>query len=265
MPSRAAIALLAAAAVAGVFILSRSKVSHDFTNPNASLDDGQRQNDAFALARWRMVEDQLRARDIVDPSVLQAMGQVPRERFVPDSAKRSAYEDHPLPIGLGQTISQPYIVALMTQLARPTRNDRALEVGVGSGYQTAILAMLCKHVYGLEILEPLADAAAERLADLGHTNVTVRCANGYQGWPEHAPFDVILVTAAPEQVPQALIDQLAPGGRLVIPVGSYDYAQELLLIEKRPDGSLHRRNIAPVRFVPMTGESGRTGTRDNTR
>ena len=166
-----------------------------------------------------------------------------------------AYEDHPLPIGFGQTISQPYIVALMAQLARPSPEDRGLEVGVGSGYEAAVLAGLCKHVYGIEILDALATAAGQRLAALGYTNVSVRCGDGYQGWPEEAPFDVVLVGAAPDHVPPPLIDQLAPGGRLVIPVGGYN--QELLLIEKRLDGGLQRSRVAPVQFVPMTGEASK--------
>jgi protein-L-isoaspartate(D-aspartate) O-methyltransferase len=202
-----------------------------------------------------MVDEQLRSRDITDPRVLEAMGQVARERFAPPEMESQAYDDYPLPIGLGQTISQPYVVALMTQLAQPTAASRALEVGVGSGYQAAILANLCKEVYGIEILQPLADGARARLAALGYKNVTVRCGDGYRGWPEHAPFDVILVTAAPDHVPQPLLEQLAPGGRLVIPVGRG--LQDLLVIEKRPDGSLDRRSVAPVQFVPMTGEAER--------
>jgi len=200
-----------------------------------------------------MVEEQLRARDITDQRVLAAMARVPRHQFVPRELWKQAYEDHPLPIGLGQTISQPYIVALMTQLARPTPECRALEVGLGSGYQAAVLAELCKEVYGIEILEPLATAAAKRLSKLGYKNITVRYGDGYQGWPEHAPFDIILVTAAPDHVPQPLIDQLAPGGRLVIPVGRY--YQDLLLLEKQADGSIREENVAPVQFVPMTGEA----------
>ncbi len=198
-----------------------------------------------------MVEDQLRLRDITDPKVLCAMGRVPRHRFVPAEMRSQAYDDHPLPIGLGQTISQPYIVALMTQLARPTPESRALDVGSGSGYQAAILAEVCRHVYGLEIHRPLAEAAAERLAGLGYANVTICWGDGSQGWPEHAPFDVILVAAAPAEVPQALLEQLAPGGRLVIPVGRH--FQELLLIQKRSDGALDHAAIAPVQFVRMTG------------
>ena len=211
------------------------------------------EDDPFAPARRQMVREQLWRRDIRDPNVLRVMGRVPRHRFVPAGERGRAYEDYPLPIGLNQTISQPYIVALMTQLARPTAESRALEVGAGSGYQTAVLAELCKEVYGIEILQTLADGACERLAALGYKNVTLRCGDGYRGWPEHAPFEVILVTAAPDHIPQPLLDQLAPGGRLVIPVGRG--FQELLLIEKRPDGSITRQNVAPVQFVPMTGEA----------
>jgi len=261
MAHATALALLVVAMIGGAMMFFRSNVFQDFVNseppPDAGGDEqaGRGKDDPFAAARQQMVEEQLRGRDITDSRVLEAMGWVARERFVPVALKRHAYEDHPLPIGLGQTISQPYIVALMTQLARPTPNDRALEVGVGSGYQAAILAGLCKQVYGIEILDPLATAARQRLAALGYTNVTVRCGDGYQGWPEEAPFDVILVSAAPDHVPQPLVDQLAPGGRLVIPVGSY--SQELVLIEKWSDGSLHRSSVAPVQFVPMTGEAGK--------
>jgi protein-L-isoaspartate(D-aspartate) O-methyltransferase len=263
LPNGTALALPAVALIGGAMMFSWSNVFHNFANsdlpPDASRDEpaDQRRDALFAAARHEMVEEQLRGRDIVDPRVLEVMGRVARERFVPVATRRHAYDDHPLPIGLGQTISQPYIVALMTQLADPKPDDRALEVGVGSGYQAAVLAELCKQVYGIEILEPLATAATERLAKLGYKNVAVRCGDGYQGWPEHAPFDVILVTAAPDHVPQPLIDQLAFGGRLVIPVGSY--YQELLLVEKRPDGAIHRSSIAPVRFVPMTGESEEPG------
>ena len=205
-----------------------------------------------------MVEHQLRHRDITDARVLEAVGRVARDRFVPAESRHQAYKDHPLPIGLDQTISQPYIVALMTQLVRPAPDSRALDVGVGSGYQTAILAELCREVYGVEILEPLAVAAQGRLAALGYRNVALRCGDGYQGWPEQAPFDVIVVSAAPEHIPQPLLDQLAPGGRLVIPVGRY--SQELLLIEKQSDGSLLRTPVAPVQFVPMTGEAAKPTT-----
>jgi len=207
----------------------------------------------LAEARRRMVERQLRSRDIADARVLGAMGRVPRHRFVAREFQDEAYDDHPLPIGHGQTISQPYIVALMTQLAKPLAGCRALDIGTGSGYQAAILAELCKEVYGIEIVVPLADEARKRLADLGYKNVTVRSGDGYRGWPEHAPFDVIIVAAAPEHVPQPLVDQLAPGGRLVLPVGGYP--QHLNLIEKLKDGTVRRKSVAPVMFVPMTGEA----------
>ncbi len=218
---------------------------------NASSAGGE---DSCAADRRRMVEEQLRRRDVTDARVLEVMGHLARERFVPDALRHEAYDDHPLPIGLDQTISQPYIVALVAQLVRPTAECRALEVGVGSGYQAAVLAELCREVYGVEIHQSLAASARGRLAALGYENVVVRQGDGYRGWPEHAPFDIIVVSAAPDHVPQPLIEQLARGGRLAIPVGDRG-SQELLLIEKRPDGSLHCVQIAPVQFVPMTGEA----------
>lgn len=207
----------------------------------------------FVEARRRMVAEQLRRRDVTDPKVLEAMGRVPRQCFVPKELLGEAYTDSALPIEKRQTISQPYIVALMTQIAQPTPKSRALEIGTGSGYQAAVLAELCKHVYSIEIHESLADTAKKRLDELGYKNITVRHGDGYQGWKEHAPFDLILVTAAPDHVPKALVEQLAVGGRMVIPVGGY--YQELLLLEKQQDGSVRRRSIAPVLFVPMTGEA----------
>ncbi len=181
------------------------------------------------------------------------MGRVPRQVFVLRGFQGSAYEDGPLPIGHGQTISQPYIVALMTQLVRPKPESKALDIGTGSGYQAAVLGELCKEVYSIEIVKPLADEARERLAELGYKNVTVRHGDGYNGWPEQAPFDVIIVAASPPGGPQALIDQLGPGGRLVIPVGRF--YQELVLIERNEDGRIRRRTVAAVAFVPMTGEA----------
>jgi len=205
-----------------------------------------------ARARERMVRQQIAARGIRDERVLAAMREIPRHRFVPESQRAAAYGDHPLPIGEGQTISQPYIVALMTELVAPTASDRALEVGTGSGYQAAVLSRLVEHVYTVEIVEPLARSAARTLTDLGYENVTVRAGDGYAGWPEHAPFDIIVVTAAPDHLPQPLIDQLAPGGRMVVPVGPPGAVQSLELIEKGAGNEVSRRSITPVRFVPLT-------------
>jgi len=210
--------------------------------------------DDVALRR-DMVERQLAGRDIDDRRVLDAMRTVPRHRFVPADLAAHAYRDGPLPIGHDQTISQPYIVALMTQLARPSPDDRVLEVGTGSGYQAAVLALLAKEVYSIEIVAPLAEEAQRRLRELGYDNVVVKAGDGYAGWPEHAPFDAIVVTAAPERIPGPLLDQLKPGGRLVIPVGAVHAAQELRVVEKRADGSLHERSVSLVRFVPLTGDA----------
>ncbi len=209
-----------------------------------------------ARKRLVMVQEQLAGRDITDERLLNAMRQVKRHLFVPEEWRDLAYADTALPIGHGQTISQPYIVALMTQLGQPGEKACVLDVGTGSGYQAAVLAELAKHVYSVEIICPLADAARERLQSLGYDNVEVRCGDGYGGWPEHAPFDVIIVAAAPEQIPQPLIDQLAPGGRLVIPVGQY-LLQELVVIEKQADGGVKKRSVAPVAFVPMTRDKKR--------
>jgi protein-L-isoaspartate(D-aspartate) O-methyltransferase len=208
---------------------------------------------AFVRQRRRMVRQDLHDRGITAERVLQAMGRVPRQRFVPDQLRQHAYEDHPLPIGHGQTISQPYIVALMTQLAEPTPQSRALDIGTGSGYQAAVLGEICAEVYGIEIVEPLANQARQRLASLGYDHVTVRTGDGYGGWPAKAPFDVIIVAAAPDHVPQPLIDQLAPGGKLVIPVGRL--FQQLMVVERDRDGEVHYQEKVPVRFVPMTGKA----------
>ncbi|MFH1807847.1 MAG: protein-L-isoaspartate(D-aspartate) O-methyltransferase [Pseudomonadota bacterium] len=199
--------------------------------------------------RLDMVARQLRSRDIQDPRVLDAMERVPRHCFVSPTLEREAYDDRPLPLGQGQTISQPYIVALTTQLARPTASARVLDVGTGSGYQAAVLGELVAEVYSVELLQALAGAAVQRLARLGYGNVTVACADGYQGWLEHAPYDLIVGAAAPLEIPRALIDQLAPGGRLVLPVGGAD--QELVVVEKRQDGSSRMSHGVAVRFVPM--------------
>jgi protein-L-isoaspartate(D-aspartate) O-methyltransferase len=209
---------------------------------------------AQLAARCAMVEGQLVARGIKDPRVLEAMSRVPRHAFVPPHLQAEAYADYPLPIGLQQTISQPYIVALMTELAHPMPTDRALDIGTGSGYQAAILSQLVKQVYSLEIHPKLAEAARDRLRGLGYANIEVQLGNGYQGWSEHAPYDLIIVAAAPPRVPPALIEQLASGGRLILPVGeSY---QELTVVEKTADGQLRYTQIAPVMFVPMTEPEG---------
>ncbi len=189
-----------------------------------------------------------------DAAVIKALRDVERHRFVPPGERRYAYENRPLPIGHGQTISQPYIVALMTDLVAPAADDVVLEVGTGSGYQAAILAEIVGHVYSIEIIEPLYESATGRLAMLGYDNVTTRLGDGYYGWAEHAPFDAIVVTAAASHVPPPLIEQLKPGGRLVIPVGGRFMTQQLLLIEKTDDGEIITRQIAAVRFVPLTGE-----------
>lgn len=203
--------------------------------------------------RERMVARDIAARGISDARILDAMRSVPRHRFVDARQAHAAYGDHPLPIGAGQTISQPYIVAHMTELARPQPDDRVLEVGTGSGYQAAVLSPLVAHVYTIEIVPELAERAARVLGRLGYGNVTVRQGDGWAGWSGQAPFDVIVVTAAPDQVPPALVEQLAPGGRMVIPVGPVHAVQALRLIEKLDSGQLRDRRVAPVRFVPMTG------------
>ena len=202
-------------------------------------------------ARQRMVDEQLAGRDITDEAVLSAMRRVPRHRFVAPEQQRFAYADHPLPIGFGATISQPYVVARMTQLAQVRPGDRVLDVGTGSGYQAAVLAELGAEVYSVEIVPELAGSAAALLRELGYTRVQVRTGDGYAGWPERAPFAAILVAAAAPALPRPLTDQLAVGGRLVIPVGRD--VQDLMILEKRPGGALHTEHVMPVRFVPMTG------------
>jgi len=203
--------------------------------------------------RQRMVQEQLMSRGVRDERVLAAMNKVPREEFVPQDSRAASYTDQPLPIGYGQTISQPYIVAFMTEQLRPKPSDRVLEVGTGSGYQAAILAELVAEVYSVEIVEPLAKNAEATLQRLGCKNVHVKIGDGYKGWPETAPFDAIIVTCAPDKVPQPLIDQLKDGGRMVIPVGDR-FAQELYLLEKK-NGQLKQSATLPVRFVPMAGEA----------
>lgn len=207
--------------------------------------------DSFALQREAMVDHQLRARGIEAPAVLEAMREVPRHRFVPPPMRHLAYSDQPLPIASDQTISQPYIVAYMTEAADISPNEKVLEIGTGSGYQAAVLGEIAREVYTIEIIPELAEQARRTLAELRYENVHTRTGNGYLGWPEQAPFDAIVVTAAPEAVPQALVDQLATGGRMIVPVGTT--LQEMMIIERTPGGIVERRTI-PVRFVPMTGE-----------
>ena len=209
--------------------------------------------DALMASRHRMVDTDIQRRGVTNPAVLQVMREVPRHEFVLPQYRRQAYVDSPLPIDAGQTISQPFIVAAMTEAVDPQPTDVVLEIGTGSGYQAAVLSPLVKHVYTIEIVEELARSAEAKLERLGYENVTVRHGNGFLGWPEAAPFDCIVVTAAPEEVPQPLIDQLKPGGRLVIPVGPVRETQQLLLLTKDQEGEVHRRMMMPVRFVPMTG------------
>jgi protein-L-isoaspartate(D-aspartate) O-methyltransferase len=195
-------------------------------------------------------------RPVLSGAVMAAMGRVPRHRFVPVSQGAFAYDNRPLPIGEGQTISQPFVVALMTDLLDPKAGDIVLEVGTGSGYQAAVLAELVTKVYTIEIVEPLARRATHLLEQLGYRNIEVRVGDGYNGWPESAPFDSIIVTAAPAKVPKRLVDQLKPGGRMVIPAGGPSDEQQLLIVEKRPDGTTTTRRTLPVRFVPLTRDRG---------
>lgn len=212
------------------------------------------QDDPFAKARDRMVEKDLKGRDITDPTVLKVMGKVQRHLFVATSQQKLAYNDHPLPIAEGQTISQPYIVALMTQVLKIKPGEKVLEIGTGSGYQAAVLAEITDKVYSIEIRKGLAEEAAARLKNLGYKDVKVKNADGYFGWEEHAPFDAIIVTAAANHIPPPLIKQLKDGGRLVIPLGSTTYYQTLTLVTKIKGDDLRVEHITSVAFVPMTGE-----------
>jgi protein-L-isoaspartate(D-aspartate) O-methyltransferase len=225
---------------------------NDYKNKEAEMKPEESPADIYAEERERMVEQQIEARGVRDKLVLAAMRKVPRHLFVPQNWKDQAYTDGPLPIGEGQTISQPYIVALMTELLNLKGGEKILEIGTGSGYQAAVLAEIAKEVYTIEIICPLAERAESTLKELGYDNITVRCADGYQGWKEHAPFDGVIVTAAPDHIPQPLVDQLKAGGRLVIPVG--DVFQELMVVTKTDSGT-KKMKVIPVRFVPMTGEA----------
>jgi len=215
-------------------------------------------NEDYTAMREDMVERQLKApgRDITDERVLDAMSKVPRHVFVPPAFQNQAYQDSPLPIGHGQTISQPYIVAFMTEILKPEPEHKVLEIGTGSGYQAAVLSPLVKEVYTIEIIEELAETAKNALAHHGFDNVHVRAGDGYLGWPEKAPFDAIIVTCSPDDIPEPLIDQLAEGGRMIIPVGAG--VQELVLLTKK-DGKIERQAVLPVRFVPMTGKAQEKG------
>ena len=208
------------------------------------------QVDKYSAARNKMVDDQIKARGITNPDVIGAMRKVPRHLFVPDEYVEDAYGDFPLPISHGQTISQPYIVAYMTEVAGPSKKKKALEIGTGSGYQAAILAETTGSVYSIEIIPELAAEATATLKELGYDNILVRAGDGYNGWPEHAPFDLILVTAAADRIPEPLIDQLADGGRLVIPVGRPGATQELKLLTKKR-GKVEVERLIYVRFVPF--------------
>lgn len=205
--------------------------------------------DAYQRERNRMVADQIEARGVRGAAVLEAIRSVPRHLFVPPALAKSAYKDHPLPIGHEQTISQPYIVAFMTQLLDVKRDSVVLEIGTGSGYQAAVLSLLARTVYTIELIPELARSAVQRLRELGYSNVVVRTGDGYAGWPEKAPFDRIILTAAPPEIPQALIDQLKRGGKLVAPVGRF--SQTLVLLTKHADGTVERKSVLPVAFVPM--------------
>lgn len=226
---------------------------------HASDDTGRhtaRREARFAELRTKMVDEQIARRGVTDSAVLDAMRAVPRHRFVPDRYLSEAYADYPLPIGDEQTVSQPFVVAVMTEAVGLSPGDTVLEIGTGSGYQTAVLAEIADHVYTIEIVETLGQDAASTLAALGYRNVDVKIGDGYRGWPEHAPFDVIIVTAAPDHIPPPLVDQLAIGGRMVLPLGAYN--QSLVVVMKTSDG-LRREERFGVRFVPMTGEAQSAG------
>jgi len=204
-----------------------------------------------------MVRDQIAGRGIKNPEVLKAMRETPRELFMPSAVRTLAYEDRPAPIGYGQTISQPYIVAFMTEMLDIKKDHRVLEIGTGSGYQAAILSSVAKEVYTIEIVPRLSKSASETLNRMGYQNVIVREGDGYKGWPEKAPFDRIILTAAPTKLPQALTDQLKPGGKLLAPIGDRTSAQELILVEKSADGKITSRPVLPVQFVPMVKSGDR--------
>lgn len=231
-----------------LFLLSTLPACTEAKPPAAGND--------LAAQRRTMVDTQIEARGISDPATLEAMRTVPRHEFLPLRLRQEAYADYPLPIGHGQTISQPYIVAFMTEAIRPQPGEKILEIGAGSGYQAAILAQMGADVYTIEIVEPLAEMARQTLERLGYRNARVMHGDGYRGWPEHAPFDAIVVTCAPDKIPTDLVAQLKDGGRMIIPVGG-GMDQELVLLRKQGD-KIEKQSVLPVRFVPMTGEAQKT-------
>jgi len=218
-----------------------------------SQQQGKPAQDTYTQKRYQMVKHQIQWRGIADKLVLKAMREVPRHLFVPDYLKDRAYADFPLPIGQGQTISQPYIVAFMTEALELKGGEKVLEIGTGSGYQAAVLAEIAKQVYTIEIVPTLGRRSDKLLKKLGYENIHVKIGDGYRGWSEHAPYDAVIVTAAPGHIPQPLVDQLKGGGRMIIPVG--DLYQKLILITKQADGTVNKKSVLPVRFVPMTGEA----------
>ena len=236
-----------------IFAIMLGSGSFCMQHPDVSKKSDDNDTDKLSKRREIMVKTQIQARGVKDLRVLDAMQNTPRHEFVPESERKYAYDDNPLPIGHDQTISQPYIVAYMTEQLNLSGEEKALEVGTGSGYQAAVLSQLVQSVYTIEIVEPLCKEATRKLSQLGYNNIHVKCGDGYSGWPENAPFDVIIVTAAPKETPPALIQQLKAGGRLIIPVGTS--FQQLVLIEKGLDGTIKRQNLIPVRFVPMTGKA----------
>lgn len=255
-----------------VFVFEGSKCSAGSTNATAPQQKFSDSNDLvsekghlslegrppafrqFVAERKRMVQTQLKARDINDPNVLRAMEIVPRHFFVPSNYQNQAYDDNPLPIGSGQTISQPYVVAFMTQALRLEPNSKVLEIGTGSGYQAAVCAEIAKEVYTIEIVKDLADKAKKNLDELGYKNIFIKAGDGYFGWPEKATFDAIIGTAAAERIPQPLLEQLKPGGRMILPYETNLGFQDLVLIIKDKQGKISRKNVLPVTFVPMTGK-----------
>jgi protein-L-isoaspartate(D-aspartate) O-methyltransferase len=247
LPKNACYALL----VVLSFFIASSLLSGDTCHCSSLKGDSA----GYEKLRYEMVEKQIAARGIKDGNVLQAMRNVPRHLFVPEGGRRSAYGDFPLAIGYGQTISQPYIVALMTELLEPEEHDVALEVGTGSGYQAAVLSEIVKEVYTIEIIPPLGRAAEKRLRELAYENITVKVGDGYYGWEEYGPFDCIVVTAASDHIPPPLIKQLRKGGRMAIPVGRPFQVQHLMLVERSEHGDIQTRSILPVRFVPFRRKS----------